>query len=155
MAYVALFIALDIVLYFISIFFQCMPAPWLSVCFVSILIAEKVKGWGGRFVLMFTEFKWLQTVKNEAKINLFSIVLCVFNFNTVMRKSFLYWPCSRPSFPSPFFFFFLTLRARTWHLFYFYLRQLTNSCSQAGKPGPLPSAYGSLFIKQRPGLACV
>lgn len=154
MAYVALFIALDIVLYFISIFFQCMPAS-MAVCVFCVNIdSRKSQRLGGRFVLMFTEFKWLQTVKNEAKINLFSIVLCVFNFNTVMRKSFLYWPCSRPSFPSPFF-FFLTLRARTRHLFYFYLRQLTNSCSQAGKPGPLPSAYGYLFIKQRPGLACV
>lgn len=37
MAYVALFIALDIVLYFICIFFQCMPAS-MAVCVFCVNI---------------------------------------------------------------------------------------------------------------------
>lgn len=60
-ANVALFIALDIVLYFISLFFFCNACMliWLSVCFCANIDARKSQRMGGKksIVLMFTELK--------------------------------------------------------------------------------------------------
>lgn len=112
LAHVALFIALDIVLYFIYIrFLQCMRAS-MAVCCVFLC---QYKNWIGlnamlnSVVLMFTVFKWPQTGEKKGSTHLLWIVFCVFIFNTVRRK----WLFCTDLVSMSFF----TLTAKARHLF--------------------------------------